>query len=144
MAEATQTDIVREVQIDASPELVFSFFTEANKLTRWLALDAELDPRPGGINHQTHTGREDSPTGPYLMRGEFVEVEPPSRVVFTWGFENSHVDVDPGESTVEVTFEPRDGGTLVRLVHSGLPESEFAAHSEGWTVMLQRLAAAVG
>jgi uncharacterized protein YndB with AHSA1/START domain len=77
------------------------------------------------------------------MRGEFVEVEPPSRVVFTWGFENPDIEVGPGESTVEVTFEPRDGGTLVRLVHSGLPESEIAAHSGGWTEMLKRLAAAV-
>jgi uncharacterized protein YndB with AHSA1/START domain len=77
------------------------------------------------------------------MRGEFVEVEPPSRVVFTWGFDNPEVDVEPGASTVEVTLKPEDGGTLVRLVHSGLPQSELAAHSDGWTEMLERLAAAV-
>jgi uncharacterized protein YndB with AHSA1/START domain len=43
-----------------------------------------------------------------------------------------------------VTFEPVDGGTLVRLVHRGLPESELAAHRDGWTMMLARLAAAIG
>ncbi len=145
MTEATKTEaIVREIRIDASPETVFGFFTEPDKLTRWLAIDATLDPRPGGINHQTHAGSPDSPGGPYLMRGEFVEVERPSRVVFTWGFENPEVDVRPGESTVEVTLEPQPGGTLVRLVHSGLPESELASHSEGWTAMLDRLAAAAG
>jgi uncharacterized protein YndB with AHSA1/START domain len=145
MPDATKTEaIVREIQIDASPETVFGFFTKADKLTRWLAVDAETDPRPGGINYQTHSGPADGSSGPYLMRGEFVEIEPPSRVVFTWGFENPEVEVDPGESTVEVTFEPRDGGTLVRLIHSGLPESEIAAHSGGWTTMLERLAAAVG
>jgi uncharacterized protein YndB with AHSA1/START domain len=144
MTDATKTDaIVREIHIDARPETVFGFFTEPDKLTRWLADEATLDPRPGGVNHQTHPGGEDNPRGPYFMRGEFVEVEPPSRVVFTWGFENADVDIDPGGSTVEVTLMPEDGGTRVRLVHSGLPESELAPHSEGWTEMLERLAAAV-
>jgi uncharacterized protein YndB with AHSA1/START domain len=144
MTPATETDaIIREIQIDASPEIVFGFFTEPDKLTRWLASEATLDPRPGGINHQTHPGGPDNPEGPYYLRGEFLEVEPPSRVVFTWGFENPDVPIDPGGSTVEVTLEPKAGGTLVRLVHSGLPESELAAHREGWTEMLERLAAAV-
>ncbi len=74
------------------------------------------------------------------MRGEFVEVTPPSRVVFTWGFENEDVDVRPGESTVEVTLEPSGGGTLLRLVHRDLPASEIASHTEGWTELLARLA----
>jgi uncharacterized protein YndB with AHSA1/START domain len=144
MPDATQTDaIILEIHIDASPETVFAFFTEPDKVTRWLADEATLDPRPGGINHQTHPGGADNPRGPYFMRGEFVEVEPPSRVVFTWGFENPDVEIGPGESTVEVTFEPEDGGTRVRLVHSGLPESERASHAEGWTEMMERLAAAV-
>jgi uncharacterized protein YndB with AHSA1/START domain len=141
MPEATETEaIVSEIQIDASPETVFAFFTEPDKLTRWLATEATLDPRPGGINHQTHAAK----SGPFFMRGEFLEVEPPSRVVFTWGYENADVEVEPGGSTVEVTFEPVGGGTLVRLVHRGLPESELAAHREGWTTMLGRLAAAIG
>jgi uncharacterized protein YndB with AHSA1/START domain len=141
MPEATETEtIVSEIQIDASPETVFAFFTEPDKVTRWLASEATLDPRPGGINHQTHV----TSRGPYFMRGEFLELDPPSRVVFTWGFSNPEVDIEPGGSTVEVTFEPVDGGTLVRLVHRGLPESELAAHRDGWTTMLARLAAAIG
>lgn len=145
MPEATETEpIVCEIQIDARPETVFGFFTEPDKLTRWLADEAILDPRPGGINHQTQTGGPDNPRGPYYMRGEFVEVEPPSRVVFTWGFENPDIHVAPGGSIVEVTLEPTAGGTLVRLVHRGLPGSELAPHREGWTKMLERLAAAAG
>jgi uncharacterized protein YndB with AHSA1/START domain len=141
MPEATGTEaIVREVQIDASPETVFGFFTEPDKITRWLAESATVDPRPGGINHQTHPGGDENPSGPYYMRGEFVEVTPPSRVVFSWGFENGDVDVKPGESTVEVTLEPSRGGTLLRLVHRDLPASEIASHTEGWTELLARLA----
>jgi uncharacterized protein YndB with AHSA1/START domain len=117
---------------------VFAFFTDPEKLTRWLAIEATLDPRPGGVCRQTH---EDDGNR-YYMRGEFVEVSPPSRVVFTWGFENESIDVRPGASTVEVTLEPRDGGTWLTLVHRDLPASERASHDGGWDAMLGRLATA--
>jgi uncharacterized protein YndB with AHSA1/START domain len=75
MTEAVGTEpIVHEKWIDATPETVFGFFTEPEKLTRWLCVEATVDPRPGGINHQTHADAEDNPYGPYYMRGEFVEV----------------------------------------------------------------------
>jgi uncharacterized protein YndB with AHSA1/START domain len=144
MPEAVETEpIVKELRIDASPETVFAFFTEPDKLTRWLATEATLDPRPGGVNHQTHPGDADNPRGPYYMRGEFVEVSPPSRVVFTWGFENTDIGVEPGTSTVEVTLAPDGDGTQLRLVHRGLPESARASHDGGWEELLGRLAALV-
>jgi uncharacterized protein YndB with AHSA1/START domain len=143
MTEVVGTEpVVKEVRIDASPETVFAFFTEPDKLTRWLASEATLDPRPGGINHQTHPGDTENPRGPYYMRGEFVEVAFPSRVVFTWGFENADVGVEPGQSTVEVTLAPDGNGTRLRLVHRDLPESERAPHDGGWEQMLSRLAIA--
>jgi len=139
-AEVRTEPIVHERQIDASPETVFAFFTDPEKLTRWLAVEATLDPRPGGVCLQKHIGR-DGVT--YRMRGEFVEVSPPERVVFTWGFENDGMDARPGASTVDVSLEPRDGGTWLRLVHSDLPESERGDHDAGWGTMLDRLAAAI-
>ena len=139
-AEARTEPIVHERQIDASPETVFAFFTDPEKLTRWLAMEATVDPRPGGVYRQTHLGRDGER---YLMRGEVVEVSAPSRVVFTWGFENENRDVRPGTSTVEVTLEPRDGGTWLRLVHRDLPQPERGDHDAGWGTMLDRLAAAV-
>lgn len=143
MTEAVGTEpIVKEVRIDASPETVFGFFTEPDKLTRWLAAEATVDPRPGGINHQTHIPDTDEFRGSYYMRGEFVEVSPPERVVFTWGFENEDVGVGPGESTVEVTLEPDGEGTRLRLVHRDLPERRRSDHEEGWEGMLERLAIA--
>jgi predicted dithiol-disulfide oxidoreductase (DUF899 family)/uncharacterized protein YndB with AHSA1/START domain len=143
MTEAVGTDpIVRELYIDARPETVFAFFTEPDRLTRWLCDEATVDPRPGGIYHQTHPGDADLRNGPYLMRGEFVEVSPPRRVVFTWGFENPDVAVAPGESIVEVTLEPDGEGTRLRLVHRDLPESERASHEDGWQELLDRLAIA--
>ena len=53
-------------------------------------------------------------------RGEFVELDPPHRLVFTWGWQDNPV-VPPGSTTVEVTLQAIDDGTLVRLVHRGLP-----------------------
>jgi uncharacterized protein YndB with AHSA1/START domain len=142
MTVATEP-IVKEIRIDARPETVFGFFTEPDKLTRWLAHEATTDPRPGGINHQTH-GEENDPNASYYMRGEFVEVSPPHRVVFTWGFENSTVGVPPGASTVEVTLEPDGDGTRLRLVHRDLPDATRQDHDAGWDAMLERLATAVG
>jgi uncharacterized protein YndB with AHSA1/START domain len=100
-AQARTEPIVHERQIDASPETVFAFFTDPEKLTRWLAVEATVDPRPGGVYWQTHPGRDGER---YLMRGEVVEVSTPSRIVFTWGFENENREVRPGSSTIEVTL----------------------------------------
>jgi uncharacterized protein YndB with AHSA1/START domain len=139
-AEVRTEPIVHERQIDASPETVFDFFTDPEKLTRWLAHEATLEPRPGGVCHQIHIGSDGKR---YSIRGEFVEVSAPTRVVFTWGFENDDMEPAPGGSTVEVTLDPRDGGTWLRLVHRDLPEPERGDHDAGWGTMLDRLAAAV-
>ncbi len=129
--------IAKETWIEASPETVFAFFTEPDKLTRWLAEAATLDPRPGGVCHQTHRGQDGDV---YSMRGEFLEVSPPTRVVFSWGFAEPSVGVAPGASTVEVTLRADGDGTLVRLVHSDLPPEAVGSHTEGWEKMLGRLA----
>jgi uncharacterized protein YndB with AHSA1/START domain len=134
--------VVREIHIRATPETVFEFFTEPGKVTRWLATEATLDPRPGGICHQDHA-REDGSGGSYHMRGEFLEVSPPERVVFTWGFTDPDVGVPPGSSVVDVTLTPDGGGTRLRLEHRDLPVATIESHSDGWTGMLERLATAV-
>jgi uncharacterized protein YndB with AHSA1/START domain len=143
VAHAASEPIVREVHVDASPETVFGFFTQPEKLTRWLAVEATLDPHPGGECRQVHAGDREASDGPYHMVGEFVEVSPPERVVFTWGFVNPEVGVPPGSTVVEVTLVPEGRGTRVRLVHHDLPASEIGSHAAGWTEMLDRLVRAV-
>src|SRR5687768_5040603 len=95
---------------------------------------ATLDPRPGGVY------RVD--IGQWNAVGEFVEVDPPNRVAFTWGWENDGMSTPPGSSTVEITLTPDGDETLVRLVHSDLPNEESVrAHEHGWGVdYLPRLA----
>ncbi|MGD9991487.1 SRPBCC family protein [Pseudonocardia sp.] len=135
--------VVSEIDIDATPETVFAFFVEPAKLTRWLADEAVLDPRAGGVCVQVHPGEERGSGGPFHMSGRFVEVDPPHRVVFTWGFTEPEVGVPPESSTVEVTLRPNGSGTTVRLVHRGLPVSGTGDHEQGWATMLRRLGAAV-
>jgi uncharacterized protein YndB with AHSA1/START domain len=135
-------DLVREIDIEAAPETVFEFFVDPDKLTRWLAVDATLDPRPGGVCHQVHEG--DPPQRrSFHMEGEFLAVDRPKRVLFSWGFAEPDVGLAPGASTVEVTLAPTAGGTRVRLVHRGLPSTHFDDHDGGWAALLERLAEVV-
>jgi len=130
--------VEREVRIEAPPDVVFKFFVEPEQMIRWTGVEATLDPRPGGIYRVNVTGED-------VARGEYVEVSPNERVVFTWGWEADGHPVPPGSSTVEITLVPDRGATIVRLRHSGLPGGPEDQHGEGWDHYLARLAvAAVG
>jgi uncharacterized protein YndB with AHSA1/START domain len=129
--------VIREVRIDASPETVFAFFTDPAKMVRWKGKLAQLDARPGGVYRVDINGTD-------VARGEFVTIEPPTRVVFTWGWEAEDNPIRPGASTVEVTLTPDGEGTILRLVHRDLPEDAKGAHAEGWDHYLPRLAATAG
>jgi uncharacterized protein YndB with AHSA1/START domain len=128
------TDVLaHELRIEARPETVFAFLTDPDKMTRWKGDSAQLDARPGGV-YRVQIGQA-------IVVGEFVELDPPHRVVFTWGWEGND-DVPPGSSTVEVTLMPDGEATILRLVHRDLPEEQRAEHDGGWKYFLPRLAAA--
>jgi len=130
------TVVEREIRIAARPETVFEFFTDPDKMILWKGRQADLDPQPGGI-YRVEMGEK------IVARGEYVEVEAPSRVVFTWGWEGQEAGaVPPGSSRVEIGLQPDGEGTLVRLRHLDLPEGARAPHGEGWDLYLSRLAVA--
>ena len=122
----------RELWIAARPETVFACFTDPMLLTRWQGAEATLEPAPGGI-YRVVMGAGDA------VRGEFVEVVPHTRLVFTWGFEGDGRLVPAGASTVEVTLTPERDGTRVRLAHHDLPADAVDAHRRGWAHYLERL-----
>ena len=127
-----QSDAVQqEIRIEAKPETIFEYFTDPEKMLRWKGIEATLEPRPGGTYRVN---------GKDIARGEYVEIERPKRVVFTWGWEAEGHPIPPGSSTVEVTLTPDGEGTLVRLTHRGLPTEAQGAHAEGWQHFLPRLA----
>ena len=120
------------MHIAALPETVFPYFTDPARYVSWMGSRAELDPRPGGIYRVVMgNGVEAS--------GEFLEVDPPRRLVFTWGWSHDQA-VPPGSTRVEVTLTEEDGGTRVLLRHAGLPDtSQESHHRAGWEIYLGRL-----
>jgi uncharacterized protein YndB with AHSA1/START domain len=129
--ETTQLLATCEVRIDASPETVFEYFVDPEKLCRWMGMSAELEARPGGRFDVEVTPR-------FHATGEYTEVDPPRSVAFTWGWPDS--PVAPGSSLVRITLTPDGDATLVRLEHSGLPDEEqVASHKTGWVHYLERL-----
>ena len=138
MEAGTSSSLVieRELHIDASPETVFAFFTDPALMVRWKGTKATLDPRPGGI-YRVEMSEQ------VIAVGEYVELDPPSRLVLTWGWEGGYASTLPGSSRVEITLTPDGDGTRLHLVHSGLPSAEAAeAHSYGWDEYMPRLAIA--
>ena len=143
MESTTETvSIEREIVIAASPETVWQFLVDPDKATRWMGQAVSFDPRPGGLY------RVEVIPG-HTARGEFVELDPPRRIVYTWGWEPSEDGanpVPPGSTTVEVELVPNGNGTMLRFTHRDLPSTEAAeSHGHGWDHYLERLViAAVG
>jgi uncharacterized protein YndB with AHSA1/START domain len=135
-ATTETTTIERQLSIAASPETVWQFFVDPEKATKWMGMTADLDPRPGGVYRCNvipgHTAR-----------GEFVELDPPRRLVFTWGWEKSgHEEnpVTPGSSTIEIELTPEGDGTSLLFIHRDLPSVEATeSHAHGWDHYLPRL-----
>ncbi len=127
--------VEKEVRIAARPETVYAFFTDPEKMARWMGIEITLDPVPGGIFRVDITGQNKA-------NGHYVELTPHSRIVFTWGWEGDAA-VPPGSTTVEVSLIPDGDGTVLRLMHSDLPTPESRErHSEGWDHYTTRLATA--
>ena len=127
---------VQELHIAARPEIVYRYFTEPARMACWMGLDHRLEPVPGGEFRVDVTGRD-------LAVGRYVELVPPSRVVFTFGWERD-AEMPPGSTTVEVDLRPDGDGTHLRFSHRGLPPARGALHADGWHHYLGRLQEAAG
>lgn len=131
---AENEPVRKEIFIDAPTEHVFPYLTDASRMVEWMGVTCDLEPKPGGILRVDVNGS-------MVARGEYVEVVPNSRVVFTWGWEGDEGGMGPGSTRVEITLEERDGGTLLRLEHHDLPEDMREGHDYNWGYFFNRLAA---
>jgi uncharacterized protein YndB with AHSA1/START domain len=136
---AETTSVEREIAIAASPETVWQFLVDPDKATRWMGQAASFDPRPGGV-YRVEVIPGDT------ARGEFVELDPPRRLIYTWGWEEGRASkVVPGSTTIEIELVPNDDGTTLRFSHRGLPSAESAqSHAHGWDHYLERLGIVAG
>ena len=126
-------DFSTSIEIEAPPEVVFEHLTSAEKMVSWMGQHSRLRPIPGGEFAVDING--------YLVRGEYLEVERPRRVVVSWGMAGTE-DLPPGSSQVAFTLTPTATGTHLELVHSGLPETRAHGHATGWANYLARLRSA--
>ena len=118
------------VRIAAPPADVFPYFIDPALMVQWIGEWADLRPEPGG-----RFALDISKTP---VRGEYVEVVPPRRVVFTWGVAGKD-SLPPSSTTVEVVLTADGPDTIVELIHHDLPAEELDGHLKGWTAMLDRL-----
>jgi uncharacterized protein YndB with AHSA1/START domain len=126
-------DFSTSIHIDAPPEVVFAHLVTAEGMVSWMGQHARLQPVAGGEFAVDINGS--------LIRGEYLEVDPPHRVVVSWGMAGA-ADFPPGSSRVEFILTPTSTGTNLNLNHTGLPDTRARTHGEGWDNYLPRLQAA--
>ena len=123
------------IEVPAPPETVFHYFVDPALMLTWIGDHAVLDAQPGG--------EFTLDIGGVPVRGRFLEVVAPERVVVSWGHAGS-ATIPPGSTRVEFTLTPTgDGGTLVEIEHHDLPTEHVASHRVGWPMFADRLSVAV-
>jgi len=139
VADTADGLLLASVEVAAPPERVFRALASREVVGWWI--------RPGAFDTREWTGdlRVGGPWrasgvargNPYGLEGEFLEVDPPRRLVHTW-----HVVGTPGPTTtVTYLVEPLGGGTRVTLRHEGFASSEVCINTcIGWEMSFARLA----
>lgn len=126
----------------ATPEVVFDEWLDTEALADWMCprpsrcVAIIVEPRVGGLVRFD----VDTEGSLVLITGQFLEIDRPHRLRFTW----SHSGwADPTvTSVVDVAFEPvGDDETLMSIEHSLVPPEAFEDHHRGWTATLDQLAA---
>jgi uncharacterized protein YndB with AHSA1/START domain len=112
------SDVIREVELPASPDEVWEQVADSDRLGEWLEADVELDPRPGGSGSFRFADGE-------VRRAMVRDVEPGRRLAFTWW---PLTGEDVGRSTsVTITIEPTDTGSRLRLVETARARARAVA-----------------
>src|SRR2546428_4127742 len=118
----------RTVVIHATREIVFGFLTDTPRWARWWGTGSTIDARPGGqMRIRYPDGTE--------ATGDVVEVHPPERIVFTYGYASGK-PIPPGSSRVTIRLEDGRAGTRLHLTHEFADASVRDAHVQGWRYQL--------
>jgi uncharacterized protein YndB with AHSA1/START domain len=113
--------------LDGPPERIFAAWTDPAVLRRWWAAerdwecaDASADVRVGG---RYHLSMRDTTGGVRSVAGEYLEVDPPRRLVYTWTWEAGGTAIAAGAATVvTVEFVAEGQATRVVVEQRGLRE----------------------
>lgn len=136
--------ITTSVLINAEPATVWKFMSDQARFLSWMTFmpgmpapsGSKFEPTPGGALHIVF------PNGG-AAKGSVVEVDPPRKLVFTWGYDPdvAKTGLRPGACRVEIAIRGVEDGTLVTLTHTGPMSDELAkGHEQGWRHYLSQLA----
>jgi uncharacterized protein YndB with AHSA1/START domain len=125
--------------LPASLERVFEAWSRPEALSRWFVVEpswrarATNDFRVGG-GYRVEMRRDDGTI--FVAFGEYLEIDPPRRLVFTW----SSAAPPVRRSVVTIELAPAGAATELTLTHDLLPDSpEGRAHAIGWDGSLSSL-----
>jgi uncharacterized protein YndB with AHSA1/START domain len=136
--------IERELEIDASPEVVFEVISSPEHIRDWWSAETEFDRVAGATGAFTWTNEGQQQSAPFTV----VELDPPRRFSFRWTYDEG---AEPGlGNSLLVTFElvAAGEGTVVRFSETGFRERGWEAavleahyndHRSGWDFYLPRL-----
>lgn len=122
----------RTVVIQATPAIVFGFLTDTPRWAAWWGAGSEIDARPGGQIKICYPGGTEAV-------GEVLEVTPPERIVFTYGYASGKM-IPPGGSRVTIQLEPLGAATRLRLTHELDNDTVRNDHVQGWRYQLSLFA----
>lgn len=122
-------------ELPASTSTVFAHLTSDELLSRWWPNGAETDPVPGGSYHLWWDGPG------WHLRGEYLEVEPSSRLVYTWKWD--HEDLPARRVALDLAVAG-SGSTRLDIEHDAESEEERQGYAEGWEFFLGQLRDVLG
>jgi uncharacterized protein YndB with AHSA1/START domain len=144
-----QDAVVSEIQIAAPPQRVFEALIDPKQLmTWWTGEDCRiksftLEPKRGGKwTYDSASSRlKVNGVSKFHCEGEVIEYDPPRLLAYTW-IANWHDDKSR-RTVVRYDLTSEDGGTRVKVTHSGLTQEPVARknYSGGWPGVLQNLKA---
>ena len=119
-------------QIAVPREQVFEAWLDSEGLAQWMRpgdttmATVTVDPRVGGGFRIVMDGPSH---GAVEHHGEYLAIEPPSLLSFTWISRPTEHKV----TVVTIEFHERDAGTELVLTHRALPAKAVEGHRKGWT-----------
>jgi uncharacterized protein YndB with AHSA1/START domain len=135
---STDNNVVTcEIFISAPRERVFEALADARQTAQWWGqkegyrlTEFNLDPRVGG---KWSTSGSSPNMGATKIDGEILEFDPPRRLAYTW-----FSSWMPKNTTVVWELENQNGGTLVKLTHTGFADDveQTKSHTIGWKMVL--------
>ena len=134
-----------ERSLSAPREAVFAALTEHEQLLRWWAVSTEHRPTIAEIDlvvgGRYRLGMRGPSGAEHVVGGEFHEIEPPRRLVYSWAWETGGEEEAASETVVTIELEAQGSdSTLLRLTHRRFPSDDQAArHREGWCGVLDSL-----